>query len=66
MDVYHQQAVAEIDRQVGGYGEALFALNEEDDPKPKRLFIMAPHDDARWTVVRPVDFRPASLGEARL
>lgn len=66
MDIYHQQAVAEIDRQVGLYGEALFALNEEDDAKPKRLFIIAPHDDTRWTVVKPVDFRPASLGEARL
>lgn len=63
-DVYHQQAVAEIDRQLNEYGEALFALNEEHDAKPKRLFLMAPHDHARWKVVTAMDFKSASLGEA--
>lgn len=66
MDTYHQQAVAEIDRQLDRYGEALFAINEEYNARPKRLFVMAPHDESRWKVATPVDFKPASLGEARL
>ncbi|MBX7492666.1 hypothetical protein K3163_05545 [Qipengyuania sp. 1NDW9] len=66
MDVFHQRAVAEIDRQVEAYGEALFAINEETDAKPRRLFIMTPHDETRWRVVMPVDFKIASLGEAQV
>lgn len=64
-DVYHRQAVAEIDRQLANYGEALFAINEEDDAKPKGLFVMAPFDDDRLKVVKRVDFKAASLGEAQ-
>lgn len=64
LDAYHREAVAEIQRQVEKFGEALIALNEEDDARPRGLFVVAPDDDTRWKIVRRVDFRRASLGPA--
>lgn len=67
-DVYHRGAVAEIDRQVAAQGEALFALNEEDDASPWGLFVMAPdpQDEAAWKHVGRLEFKSASLGEAQV
>jgi hypothetical protein len=63
-DVFHREAIVELERQLDTFGEGLIALNEQGDARPRKLLIVARQDDARLKVVDLIPFRAASLGAA--